>query len=290
MLRDGVTGDWYVYCDGRRNITNLSGLVLSLDTKELSIKLDFLLMPIQLQLLLQTLQRKFFLESSWQILTEFSKVWDTHTGEAIFTFQHNHIVRAVAFPHESNSLLATGGMEKKLRLFDLDNANTITAPTANGASTPNGNVADSKIISAEAGFEIGAGVHKGTIKSIVWTRDPNILVTAADDKVIRWWDLANRAVIQEKIVDGDIGSCEFTNIKPQPNDIGSGLPVLCIAAGKMVYFYGGNDARTLIKSITLPYTVASVALHPMQRKFITGGVADTWAKVYDYDSEQEIGK
>lgn len=184
-------------------------------------------------------------------------------------------------------------MEKKLRLFDLDNANVIVAPTANGNSILNGNTngaTDSKVINADAGFEVGAGVHKGTIKSIVWTRDSNILVTAADDKVVRWWDLANRAVIQEKIVDGEIGSCEFTNIKPQPNDIGSGLPVLCIAAGKAVYFYGGNDARTLIKSVTLPYTVASVALHPMQRKFITGGVADTWAKVYDFDSEQEIGK
>ncbi|KAE8454677.1 hypothetical protein EG329_000300 [Mollisiaceae sp. DMI_Dod_QoI] len=260
MLRDGVTGDWIGTFFGHKGAVYQARLSPDANTAATA-SADFT-----------------------------AKVWDTHSGEALFTFQHGHIVRAVAFPHESNSLLATGGMEKKLRLFDLDNANTITAPTANGNSTPNGNAngVDSKVISAEAGFEIGAGVHKGTIKSIVWTRDPNILVTAADDKVVRWWDLANRAVIQEKIVDGDIGSCEFTNVRPQPNDIGSGLPVLCIAAGKMVYFYGGNDARTLIKSVTLPYTVASVALHPMQRKFITGGVADTWAKVYDFDSEQEI--
>jgi len=261
MLRDGVTGDWIGTFFGHKGAVYQARLSPDANIAATA-SADFT-----------------------------AKVWDTHTGETIFTFQHNHIVRAVAFPHASNSLLATGGMEKKLRLFDLDNANVIVAPTANGNSILNGNTngaTDSKVINADAGFEVGAGVHKGTIKSIVWTRDSNILVTAADDKVVRWWDLANRAVIQEKIVDGEIGSCEFTNIKPQPNDIGSGLPVLCIAAGKAVYFYGGNDARTLIKSVTLPYTVASVALHPMQRKFITGGVADTWAKVYDFDSEQEI--
>jgi hypothetical protein len=96
--------------------------------------------------------------------------------------------------------------------------------------------------------------------------------------------------VQEQVVQGEIGSCEFTNIKGESGDIGGGFPVLTIAAGKTVYFYGGADARTLIKSVALPYEVASVALHPIQRKFVTGGMKDTWAKVYDYDTEQELGK
>jgi serine-threonine kinase receptor-associated protein len=180
-------------------------------------------------------------------------------------------------------------MEKKLRIFDLDRVDT----SANGNGFMNGNTngaSDHKTITADMGFEVGAGVHGGTIKSIVWTHDPNILVTAADDKTIRWWDLQTQSVVQQQSVQGDIGSCEFTNIKGEPGDIGGGLPILTIAAGKTVYFYGGVDARTLIRSITLPYDVASVALHPIQRKFVTGGMKDTWAKVYDYDSEQEIGR
>lgn len=190
-------------------------------------------------------------------------------------------------------------MEKKLRIFDLSRVAPISAPAAPaqkkmvGVSTPDSksnSSADRSVITAEEGFEIGPGVHKGTIKAIVWTRDPNILVTAADDKAIRWWDLRTRTVVQEQIVQGDIGSCEFTNVKPERSDIGGGFPVLCIAAGKTVYFYGGHDARGLIKSVTLPYEVASVALHPSQRKFVTGGAKDTWAKVYDYDSENELGK
>jgi serine-threonine kinase receptor-associated protein len=216
----------------------------------------------------------------------YRRVWDTHTGETLFTLQHNHIVRAVAFPPSNGQLLATGGMEKKLRIFDLSNTAPITASNGANVNTPT----DPTAISADKGFEIGPGVHQGAIKAIIWTQDPNILVTAADDKKIRWWDLQNRVVIQEQVVNGDIGSCEFNMVASGPGDIGGGLPVLAIAAGKTVYFYGGLDARTLLKSINLPYQVASVAIHPKQRKFVTGGTNDTWAKVYNYDTEEEIGK
>lgn len=178
-------------------------------------------------------------------------------------------------------------MEKKLRIFDFSKFD----PNAPGAPVTNGNGAVEPTMRADEGFEIGPGVHQGTIKAIVWTQDPNILVTVADDKKIRWWDLGNQGggILQEKDVQGEIGSCEFTTMKPEPNDIGQGFPVLCIAAGKTVYFYGGENATQLIKSVTLPYEVASVALHPSQRKFVTGGLKDTWAKVYDFDSEKELG-
>jgi len=254
MLRDGVTGDWIGTFFGHKGAVYQARLSPDASTAATA-SADFT-----------------------------ARVWDTHTGETLWTLQHDHIVRAVAFPPNSGSLLATGGMEKKLRIFDLSNVTPITTPTSNGA---NGG-SDYTVISADKGFEIGPGVHKGAIKAIIWTHDPNVLVTAADDKVIRWWDLARRSVVQEQPVKGDVGSCEFTNIAAGPGDIGGGLPVLTIAAGKTVYFYGGMDARTLLKTVDLPYEVASVALHPKQRKFVTGGTKDTWAKVYNYDTEQEI--
>jgi serine-threonine kinase receptor-associated protein len=176
-------------------------------------------------------------------------------------------------------------MEKKLRIFDLSTVSpNIASNNSGGTST------DYSLIHFDKAFEIGPGVHQGTIKSIVWTRDPNILVTAADDKVIRWWDLRSQTVVQEKQVEGDIGTCELSNLVGTAIDIGGGMPVLTIAAGKTVYFYGGHNTRTLLKSVELPYEVASVALHAPQRKFVTGGLKDTWVKVYDYDTEQEIGQ
>ena len=217
------------------------------------------------------------------MLIDNSKIWDTHSGETIYTLEHPSVVRCVAFPPDHGSLVATGGVDKVFRIHDLSRA-----PTANGNTKSD--ATNGITIPSSTAIEIGAGVHKGIIKSIVWTNNPNVLVTAADDKMIRWWDLRTNSVIQELPVSGEVGSCEFTNIKPRPGNIGDGYPVLCIAAGKTVYFYGGSDARTLIKSVNLPYETASVALHPGQRKFVVGGKQDTWVKVYNYDTEQELGK
>jgi serine-threonine kinase receptor-associated protein len=266
-----------------------TGLVLSLSTRVRYTKPGSPQTLPQLRLHLQISQRRSLSSAAKLVLTVTRRVWDTHTGEEIYTIQHHHIVRAIAFPANSSSLLATGGMEKKLRIFDLDKIAPIANPSPNGTTPSTNNTPDSNVILAETGFEVGPGVHKGTIKSIVWTQDPNILVTAADDKVIRWWNLETRTVVKEQVVQGEIGSCEFTNVQGEASDIGGGLPVLTIAAGNTVYFFGGPSSSTLLKSVTLRYEVASVALHPSQRKFITGGMKDTWAKVYDYDTEQEIG-
>jgi len=251
MLRDGITGDWIGTFIKHKGAVYQARLSADADTAATA-SADFTAI-----------------------------IWDTHTGAEICTLQHNHIVRAIAFPPGNGSLIATGGMEKKLRIFDLSKFSPLNGSTTSSDS-------DTSIVSAEKGFEIGPGVHKGNIKSIVWTLDPNILVTAADDKIIRWWDLTTRSVVQEQAVEGEIGSCEFTNVRGEEDDIGSGLPVLTIAAGKTIYFYGGGNARTLLKTVVMPYEVASVALHPGQRKYVTGGAKDTWAKVYEYDSGKEI--
>ena len=206
-----------------------------------------------------------------------AKVWDTFTGETLHTLQHNHIVRAVAFPPQAKpQVLATGGMEKKLRIFDLSRSDGHSSGDATNGF--NGNT-DSKPPS----YEIGVGEHQGAIKSITWSRDPSIMSTAADDKTIRWWDLRMRSSIASYAIDGLPGSCEL-------NSGMSGTPdgVLSVAAGKNIYFFDGGRPGLLMKHIQADREVASIAFNGEAKKFVTGSPNDTWVRVWDFDTEQEL--
>lgn len=274
-------------------------------------------------------------------------VWDTHTGELLFTLQHNHIVRAVAYAPDNPDLLATGGFEKKLRIFDLSEMRPRLeaavgggggpqAATVNGAPQPglvngapaingtgahvsNGTASGASAatpasfnatatptlpvtIPASAGFEIGAGAHTTSIKFIVWTRDPNVLITASD-ATLRWFDLPSRSVIKSETLDGEIRSCELVSLGPENNNatdsgapapardiIGDGLPVLAVAAGKEVAFWGGLQASEELKRMKLGYGVASVGLDLRGRKLVVGEEPGTWARVLDWDDGSELGE
>ncbi|KAI9664280.1 MAG: hypothetical protein M1829_005835 [Trizodia sp. TS-e1964] len=204
-----------------------------------------------------------------------AKVWDTTSGETLHTLQHNHIVRAVAFPsHPDPTVLATGGAEKKLRIFDLTRSSSTSSPSLAAGSPP----------AQSPSYEIGPNVHGGTIKSIVWGADPNVIITACDDKRIRWWDLRSRSTIGDYEVEGLVGSCELNLLSGS-----NGRGTLSVAAGKSVYFFDGIDNRSLLKAVKTPYEVASVALHEESQKFVTGGSGNTyWVRVYDYDEEKEL--
>jgi len=216
-------------------------------------------------------------------LTLNSKIWDTHTGEPLYTIQHNHIVRAIAYPPDNSELIATGGYEKILRVFDLsENANP---PQNSTPGTPT-------VIETSRGFEIGEGTHTAPIKFIAWTQDPNTMVTASD-KTLRWFDLPSRACIRQEVLDGEIRSCELVSLAPaytSPDDIGGGFPVLAVAAGKTVYLWSGPQAMDDVKRMELKYTIASVGLDLKGRKLIVGQEPGTWARVIDYDSGEELGK
>lgn len=147
-------------------------------------------------------------------------------------------------------------------------------------------------IPASAAFEIGVDVHTASIKFIVWTKDPNILITASEN-TLRWFDLPSKSVVKQEVLDGEIGSCEFSSLAPEytsESDIGGGLPILAVAAGKSVYFWGGPRAMDELKRVKVDYKVASVALDPRGRKFVVGeDIPATWARVYRWDDDAEIG-
>ena len=208
-------------------------------------------------------------------------MWDPHTGECLYTMTHAHIVRSVAVPHQPNpTTVATGGFEKKLRIFDLAHATTSpgTNDSASSSTASDPNAGNTKAPSTE----IGAGIHGGTIKSIIWGSDRNTLITAADDNMIRWWDLRSSQPIATAALEGTLGSCELNTINSSPES------VLSVAAGKSAYFFSGNRPGQLIKRVNTSHPLASVALNIEQRKFVVGGSADTWVRVYSFEEEREL--
>lgn len=214
-----------------------------------------------------------------------AKVWDTHTGECLHTLQHSHIVRAVAFPIQANpQVLATGGMEKKLRIFDLSRGGE-SSNNDNEVSYPNPENTPAQQSRSPTSYEIGPGVHGGTIKSVIWNIDYNILTTAAEDRKIRWWDLRSRHPVVEYSVEGTIGSCELNVLATRPNEAG----ILSVAAGKSVYLFDGAAPGRLLKKVDFKYEVASVAVNNETARFVTGGAGeDTWARVYDLHTDEEL--
>lgn len=249
MLRDGVTGDWIGTFIGHKGATWQARI--SADAA-----------------LAATASADFS-----------AKVWDTTTGEALYTLPHNHIVKAVAFPPQENpQILATGGAEKKLRIWHLAQTDRGGADLINGGSASGG-------AALVPSWEIGKGIHQATINSIVWSPDSQILITVADDKKLRWFDLPSRSLIGEYTLEGQVGTCEIDSI---PLSGASGHGTLSVAAGKSVYFFEPDKPGSLLKKISTPYEVASVALNGAARKFVTGHRNDTWVRVWDFDSEQEV--
>ena len=177
--------------------------------------------------------------------------------------------------------MATGGLEKKLRIFDLSQANTASTSTS-----PDGS--PSKITNSDIeGFELGPGVHGASIKSVVWMVDYNILTTAAEDRTIRWWDLRSRRPVSSFVTDNPITSCELNTLQT----MGLGDPgLLSVAAGNTCYFFDGGRPGELVKQVSFEHEVASVAVNPESRRFVTGGMKDTWVRVWDLDSEKELGR
>lgn len=252
MLRDGITGDWIGTFLGHKGAVWQSRL--SADAA-----------------------------ISATAAADFSaKVWDTYSGECLHTLQHAHIVRSIAFPIQANpQVLATGGAEKKLRIFDLSRGSGGGSNSSSPPLPPSGSENGSGTATS---YEIGTGVHGGTIKSIVWNHDYNVVTTAAEDREIRWWDLRSRHPVIEYGVEGNIGSCELNRLATRNNDPG----ILTVAAGKSVYLFDGLQPGRLLKKVDFGYEVASAAVNSDSGRLVTGSAEDTWARVYDLNTDEEL--
>lgn len=102
-------------------------------------------------------------------LRDLSQVWDAITGDVLQSFQHQHIVKSVAFSADS-AYLVTGSNERLVRLYDLNRPD------------------------AEPVVYTG---HTGAIKSVNFLRGQSHVVSCADDQTIRVWDRNTGSEVQK---------------------------------------------------------------------------------------------
>ncbi|PNG99836.1 Serine-threonine kinase receptor-associated protein [Tetrabaena socialis] len=219
MLRHGENGDWYGTFEGHKGAV----WACVLDTPALKCATGS---------------------------ADFSaRVWDACGGTQLHEFKHNHIVRCVNFSHASTRL-ATGGMEKTVRIFDLEK------PEAEPMKLPPAAVG---------------------IRSVNFIQDDKTLLCAYVDKPgVGVYDVRSLQQVQTLKTASMATSVE----------VSFDQQYVTTAEGAYVRFF---DATTLqqLKEHLLAAPAESASYCAARRKFVAGG-QDMWVHLYDYDTGQEL--
>lgn len=178
-----------------------------------------------------------------------AKLWCAVTGKELHHFPHRHIVKTAIFS-EDGSKLFTGGQEKKLRVYDINQP--------------------------EAEPSVLEG-HEASVSYICTTGDPNLVVTGGAEKNARIWDLRSAECV--KILETQ----EEVTCMTRSHD----NTTISTTSGQTATMW---DATTFekIKSFTLDRSLDCVAYHPEQKRFLTGSDAELWVRVYDFETGEEV--
>ncbi|KAJ9523158.1 WD40-repeat-containing domain protein [Haematococcus lacustris] len=220
MLRHGDSGDWYGTFAGHKGavwscVLNPSALLCATGSADFS-----------------------------------ARVWDACSGNQLHEFQHNHIVRTTAFA-QTSSKLATGGMEKMVRIYDLDK--TDQAP---------------ELYPAQA----------SGLRCMAWLNNDNLLLCSFTDKNgMTAFDTRSKQVVRTIETDAPIQSIEVSFDQQH----------LTTAEGKIVRFF---DAATLqqVKQHKLPRANAESASYCAEKGIFVAGGEDMWVRVFNYETGQEL--
>ncbi|KAJ6840305.1 serine-threonine kinase receptor-associated protein-like [Iris pallida] len=179
-----------------------------------------------------------------------AKIWDALTGDELHSFEHKHIVRACAFS-EDRHLLLTGGFEKVLRIFDL---NQPTEPPREVDKSP------------------------GLIRTVAWLHDDrSILSSCTELGGVRLWDVRSGQIVKILETVSPVTSAE----------VSQDGRYITTADGSTVKFWDANNFE-LVKSYNLAFTVESASFEPVHgSKFVAGG-EDMWVHLFDFHTGEEI--
>jgi len=190
------------------------------------------------------------------------QVWDAITGQALWQFPHNHIVKTCHFSPDSKRL-ATGGHEGVLRVFDL----TLSPKTNVGKEIPQ------------------STTDKIVISKCLWWTD-GIVLTGSSDGKVRFWQVSGDDVPPEPMHTLETEGAEVRDMELTHLPSGD---ILTVAAGDKVYFFHLQDKK-LLHAYQMPIHFreeGGASLHPDGHKFVAGG-SDLWVRIFDFKTGEEL--
>ncbi|XP_077493148.1 serine-threonine kinase receptor-associated protein wmd [Amblyomma americanum] len=177
-----------------------------------------------------------------------AKLWNAVAGEELHTFSHPHIVRCVDFDSEGVRLL-TGSNDKTLRIFDVNKEDA--APTMLKG-------------------------HTSAIKKVLFLQDDKRIVSASDDKSVRFWDYVGGT---------EVGRLDLPSA-PSDLELTPDGTMLVVTHGHMVSTWSTETLEKL-KEFQIPSQVNSASLLPDKSVFVCGG-EDFKMYKFEYETGTEL--
>ena len=142
-----------------------------------------------------------------------AKIWDANTGTCLLTLPHEHIVKCVDMSPDGTKAV-TGGHEKKLKLWDVEallatlassdaatQSSAGDAPPTTSNGTGNGNGTATGVNQTNGKTDVPADAYKlfkqsedsqlahdAVVKAIIWDAPNNQIISAGEDKTVKFWD------------------------------------------------------------------------------------------------------
>lgn len=178
-----------------------------------------------------------------------AKVWDALTGTEKLSFQHSHIVRCCSFA-EGSTRLATGGMEKLLRIYDLERP--------------------------DAPPQQLSGAAKG-IRNVVWVQGDNAVLTTQQDATgVDVWDMRSGEIVKNLPTESPVTSVDLT----------FDGRFLTTTDGNVIRFWDVGGLSE-IKQHKTQYPVEAASYCPAKGRFASGG-ADMWVRLHSFEDGSEL--
>ena len=178
-----------------------------------------------------------------------ARVWSAIDGSELFCFPHKKVVKAAAI--SVDALLATGGQEAELKIFDL-----------NKPEVP------PRLI----------GSHQDVIRDLMWGKEDSLLVSAGAAHHLHFWDPRTPCDTPVKTVETFHSIMEVD----KTHDGNS----LLVTSGRQVQLISLATLETTI-SHTLAHPAATSHVSPNKKHLVTGG-PDFYVRLYDFFTGEEM--